>query len=317
MSDVFISYAHEDVQAAREIVRVLEAADLSVFWDRDILAGRRFDDAIEDELRRSLCAIVCWSRNSIASKWVRAEAQDALDRGILVPVALDRSKPALPFRGTNTIDLAGWPEMDHEADFVRLLESVQRLLGHSTEPSSTTRSRTDPTLSVRIARRVLSGLSSHDKTGEDLTEALALEQTLNEVLIELLTQPGHRAEDIHQSLSERLRDWYPGAQCALFQDGLVCASSPTRALESFAASALVNQLRREEESVYSATPNDPRYEELLRRDGHGWAFRAVSKTKKLECVVLAPTAPSGHRINLRLAQLPRVLDLIVEHERKK
>jgi hypothetical protein len=39
MADIFISYAREDLERVRPIVRLIEAAGWSVFWDRTIPAG--------------------------------------------------------------------------------------------------------------------------------------------------------------------------------------------------------------------------------------------------------------------------------------
>ena len=45
--------------------------------------GKAFDEVIEVELTAARCAIVLWSKAAIASRWVREEAQDAVDRNIL------------------------------------------------------------------------------------------------------------------------------------------------------------------------------------------------------------------------------------------
>jgi len=53
MSDIFISYASEDRPFAMAIARALEGAGWSVWWDRNILAGRRFAEVIEDEIGKA------------------------------------------------------------------------------------------------------------------------------------------------------------------------------------------------------------------------------------------------------------------------
>jgi len=53
MADIFISYAREDLEKVRPIVRLIEAAGWSAFWDRTIPSGmtwrqhigRALDDA--------------------------------------------------------------------------------------------------------------------------------------------------------------------------------------------------------------------------------------------------------------------------------
>ena len=89
MSDIFISYAHEDLNRVKPIIDALEQHDWSVFWDHDIYTGQRFGDVIDDELKKAKCVIVIWSNHSVASRWVQAEALDADRRNILVPIMLD------------------------------------------------------------------------------------------------------------------------------------------------------------------------------------------------------------------------------------
>ena len=72
MADVFISYSHENQHQARMLAELLTSLGLSVFWDREILAGTVFDDAIQEELDHAKCVIVLWSVHSVASQWVRA-----------------------------------------------------------------------------------------------------------------------------------------------------------------------------------------------------------------------------------------------------
>lgn len=108
MADVFISYAREDRERAGSVAHLLERDGWSVWWDRRIVAGESFDQAIERELERARCVVVLWSEVSIASEWVKNEAALAAERGVLVPVVLDRVRPPLEFRRKQTVDLAGW-----------------------------------------------------------------------------------------------------------------------------------------------------------------------------------------------------------------
>jgi alpha-glucuronidase len=61
MAEIFISYAREDVEAARMLSDALEEHGFSVFWDRRIPAGKRFDDYIDEQLQAARCVIVVWS----------------------------------------------------------------------------------------------------------------------------------------------------------------------------------------------------------------------------------------------------------------
>jgi hypothetical protein len=108
MADIFISYANEDRERAGRLANALESCGWSVWWDRKIIAGQAFDQAIERELETAKCVVVLWSQNSIASEWVKNEAALAAERGVLVPALIERVKLPLEFRRKQTADLVGW-----------------------------------------------------------------------------------------------------------------------------------------------------------------------------------------------------------------
>ena len=128
MADIFVSYATEDRERARNVAQALEARGWDVWWDREIPLGRLYDDAIEQALKAARCAIVLWSKTSVASEWVRSEASEAKRRGILVPVLLDTIEPPLAFRLLQGADLVAWePGTPHE-EFDKLVERIGELL---------------------------------------------------------------------------------------------------------------------------------------------------------------------------------------------
>ena len=89
MADIFISYARSDKARVAPLVAAIEAQGWSVWWDPAIEAGQQFDDQIDAELQAASAVIVVWTPTSVASRWVRGEARDAAERGILVPVRFD------------------------------------------------------------------------------------------------------------------------------------------------------------------------------------------------------------------------------------
>jgi hypothetical protein len=118
MADIFVSYATEDRDRIQPLVEILQAQGWSVWWDRDLNAGPSFDDKIEEALDAARCVVVAWSRASINSNWCRVEANEGLERGILVPLRLDDVRPPLAFRGAQTAALIKWPESRGDLDSV-------------------------------------------------------------------------------------------------------------------------------------------------------------------------------------------------------
>jgi TolB-like protein len=112
MADVFISYATEDRERVKPIVEAIEDAGFSVWWDRRIGLGASFDREIERELDAARCVVVVWSAGSVESDWVRNEAQEGLDRGVLVPLVIDDVRPPLAFRRAQTAALSENPTDD-------------------------------------------------------------------------------------------------------------------------------------------------------------------------------------------------------------
>ena len=62
----------------------------NVWWDDDISPGLDYAKVIEDKLRTADAAIVLWTRNSVRSKWVYFETEQAFLMGKLVPLKIGR-----------------------------------------------------------------------------------------------------------------------------------------------------------------------------------------------------------------------------------
>ncbi|MCX2983417.1 TIR domain-containing protein [Halieaceae bacterium IMCC14734] len=102
MTDIFLSYAHEDRHRVEPLVDALSERGWDVWWDSQINAGSHFDIEIESVLDSARCVLVVWSKYSIGSQWVRSEAHEGMDRDILVPVLIDDVRPPMPFRQIQT-----------------------------------------------------------------------------------------------------------------------------------------------------------------------------------------------------------------------
>lgn len=134
MKDIFISYAHEDRETARELAELLEAAGLTVWWDPQLRAGEDFAQIIEQTLQQVRCVIVLWSRESVESHWVRAEANEGLRLAKLVPVVLDDAIPPLIFRALHTVRLERSDLHTASAGLQKLIDDVRVRLGETPAP---------------------------------------------------------------------------------------------------------------------------------------------------------------------------------------
>lgn len=131
MHDIFLSYAGEDRSRASQLADALGKLGWRVWWDRTILPGKTFDKVIESELNAATCVIVLWSKTSVESQWVRAEAGEALNDSRLIPVLLEDVVIPLVFRQIQAASLLDWDgNLDH-AGFTQLTLAIKAFV----EPS--------------------------------------------------------------------------------------------------------------------------------------------------------------------------------------
>ena len=129
MARIFLSYARDDVDAARQLAGCVSDAGHDVWWDRHLHGGSRFATEIEQALKDAEAVVVLWSSTSIASAWVQDEAAEGRDSGRLVPVSLGSAKPPLGFRQFQTIDLGAWDATGTPDALDDLLEAIGRTCG--------------------------------------------------------------------------------------------------------------------------------------------------------------------------------------------
>jgi hypothetical protein len=136
MAEIFISYARVDRERAQALAGALGREGWSIWWDRDIPPGRTFDEVIEEALTAAKCVIVLWSRDSVRSEWVKAEASDAARRRILVPVLADDVMPPLEFRRIQSAALLKWESLTSNPDWSHLCRSIGTLVGRPSVDAS-------------------------------------------------------------------------------------------------------------------------------------------------------------------------------------
>lgn len=108
MADVFISYTRADQPQAALIAAAFEAEGYSVFYDVDLVPGDSWDQRIEKELAAAKAVVVLWSQASRDRQWVRNEARDGMQRGILCPALLEPTKIPVEFSHVQAADLGGF-----------------------------------------------------------------------------------------------------------------------------------------------------------------------------------------------------------------
>lgn len=125
MSEVFLSYSHEDRGRAEEVAERLEAAGLTVWWDNELRRGR-FTEQIEKELARARCVVVLWSNASGEGDWVAAEADRGRIENKLVQVRLDAGcKVPMPFDRLHILELTDWSAQREDGPFEAVVEAAR------------------------------------------------------------------------------------------------------------------------------------------------------------------------------------------------
>jgi adenylate cyclase len=129
LADIFVSYSRQNKARVAPLVRALEAEGWSVWWDPEITPGEEFDTLISRELDQARALVVVWTPDSVDSRWVRGEARDAADRGVLVPVRFDNARLPIDFRALHTTDLDDWAEDSSRPAFRSLCKALESKLG--------------------------------------------------------------------------------------------------------------------------------------------------------------------------------------------
>jgi hypothetical protein len=141
----FVSYAHADKGRVLPIVGDLESRGILVWWDDLLLPGDAFAAMIRSKLADAACVVVVWSRHSVRSDFVLAEAttgmalQTAEGMGRLLPVVLDEEAKAnipLPFTILHHCDLTAW-DGQQSSLLDGLATAVQRLVDRPTRSEET------------------------------------------------------------------------------------------------------------------------------------------------------------------------------------
>jgi hypothetical protein len=131
MHEIFISYSRRDAAIVQALESALAARGMSVWVDKSgIQEGSAYDTQIEEAIMQTRVVVVLWSKNSVRSQWVRAEAAYALSKQKLLPISIDNTDPPLQFLHIQTVDFSDWQGDGAEPAFVRLVTALARRLDH-------------------------------------------------------------------------------------------------------------------------------------------------------------------------------------------
>ncbi|HTY94097.1 MAG TPA: TIR domain-containing protein [Steroidobacteraceae bacterium] len=136
MPDIFLSYARDDQPTTRRFAAALERAGFNVWWDQSLNPGESFDTAIEAQLRAAKAVVVLWSKQSVQSRWVRAEASQAARYGSLMPVMIEPCELPIMFELTHAADLSGWRGDEVDPRWRSFVEGLRRLTGAGMGPGA-------------------------------------------------------------------------------------------------------------------------------------------------------------------------------------
>ena len=128
MTDIFISYAHEDQPFVMRMVERLQADGFSVWWDHAIPPGKSWDEVIAAGIQNAKACIVVWSKHSIDSEWVKEEATLAREARKYLPVSVDESLPPMGFRRIQSAHLDQWTGDPNDGQWRMLTAEAHSLL---------------------------------------------------------------------------------------------------------------------------------------------------------------------------------------------
>ena len=128
MPDIFVSYCREDQPVARRFAEGFEREGFTVWWDQSLSPGEAFDQVTEKALDEAKAVVVLWSKASVNSRWVRAEATQANANQRLLPVMIEPCRRPIMFELTHTADLVAWDGDPDDLEWQSFLANVRRFV---------------------------------------------------------------------------------------------------------------------------------------------------------------------------------------------
>jgi len=134
--DIFLSYNREDQARAKVFAEALIAQGFDVWWDVGLRTGEAYDQVTEKALREAKAVVVLWSKKSVESRWVRAEATLADRNKTLVPCMIEPCERPIMFELTQTAELSHWQGKATDRVWTAFLDDVKRFVGREVSRSA-------------------------------------------------------------------------------------------------------------------------------------------------------------------------------------
>jgi adenylate cyclase len=138
MADVFVSYARSDKPRVAPLVAAIESKGWTVWWDPEIFPGQEFDRRIAAELKIAAAVLVVWTPNSVESRWVRGEAREGAERGILVPIRFERADLPIDVRTLHTTDFDDWGDDPRSPQAQEVMRALGTMIARQPAAQSAT-----------------------------------------------------------------------------------------------------------------------------------------------------------------------------------
>jgi TolB-like protein len=155
VTDIFLSYNREDQARAKLFAEAFEGQGFKVWWDVGLRTGEAYDEVTETALRTAKAVVVLWSKKSVQSRWVRAEATLADRNKTLVPCMIEPCERPIMFELTQTAELGHWQGASDDRAWSAFLGDVRRLIGRAVPAPEAS-----PALTLAIAPQPLAAKPS-------------------------------------------------------------------------------------------------------------------------------------------------------------
>ncbi|HUE64224.1 MAG TPA: TIR domain-containing protein [Rhizomicrobium sp.] len=137
--DIFLSYNRGDLAAARCFAEAFAREGLQVWWDVALRSGEAYDEVTENALREAKVVVVLWSKRSVTSRWVRAEAALAERKKTLMPAMIEPCERPIMFELVQTAELSHWRGDELDPAWRNFIGDVRHLVGRPISPAGTAR----------------------------------------------------------------------------------------------------------------------------------------------------------------------------------